>query len=317
MPTSSKTQNKLTFPLHIHISTLFVVLVLVICGVQIWITQASLNKVLLNANENLFERIAGETRSNMSYHFGPSFSIVDAYSAGELVREVDPERRFAFVPELASLLRANQNIFTLKAAFPDGEWIAVIRLTDPTMRRNLGIDSNATYAALSYNPESNKLSVRTYNIHVMRLQSSLIESPFSDPRSMDWYRSSSITTAKVSKPYYMSIISKTGVTIHRKAANGTVFGADVILDQVSQVLRDNDESRDALRVLYDDDFNVFAYSQPELIEVRDVLRQSSPLKLGNINHPLISSTMDIVAFGAQAKEITYKGEKWVVKVDSL
>ncbi|EDL54573.1 HAMP domain-containing protein [Vibrio mediterranei] len=317
MPTSSQSSKKFTLPLHIHISAIFVILVLVISGVQIWITQTSMNKVLLNANENLFERIAGETRSNMSYHFGPAFSIVDAYSAGELVREVDPEQRFAFVPELVSLLRANRHIFSLKAAFPDGEWLAVVRLADDRMRTHLGIDHSAEYAALNFNTDTNKLEVRTYSAHLALLQSREMSSPLRDPRKLDWFRTASLVHAHVSKPYFMPVLSRTGITIHRKAANGAVFGADILLDQVSEVLRDSDENRDALRVLYDDDFNVFAYSRPELFEVRDALRQSAPLKLGEINHPLISGTTNIVEFGPQAKEINYQGEKWVVKVDKL
>ncbi|OIN26995.1 HD domain-containing phosphohydrolase [Vibrio barjaei] len=317
MPSNEKNNNKFSLPLHLHISTIFVVLVLVICGVQIWITQTSLTKVLLNANENLFERIAGETRSKMSFHFGPAFNIVDAYSAGELVREVNPDLRFSFVPELAAQLRANKHIFSLKAAFPDGEWLAVVRLADDRMRAHLGIGPNAEYAALNYDVVTNLLSIRTYSAHLGLLKSQTRENFMHDPRSMRWYRSSSSVTAQVSKPYFMSILSRTGVTIHRRAANGTVFGADILLDQVSQVLRDSDENRDAMRVLYDDEFNVYAYSQPELFEVRDALRQSTPLKLGEISHPLISNTSSVVEFGTEAKEINYQGEKWVVKVDKL
>ncbi|SEF64535.1 HD-GYP domain-containing protein [Vibrio hangzhouensis] len=317
MPTSQNRIKRLTFPLHIHISAIFVVLVIIVCGVQIWITHTSLNKVILNANENLFERIAGETRSNMSFHFGPAFSIVDAYSAGELVREVVPSKRFDFVPELVSQLRANRHIFALKAAFPDGEWLSVARVTDNRMRDQINLGPNAEFAALNYNSETNTLLVKTYSAHLGLLQSKTIHNFFIDPRKAKWYRSASLSAAKVSEPYYMPIISRSGITISRKATNGAVFGADILLDQVSLVLQDSDENRDALRVLYDDSFNVYAYSRPELFEIRDALRQSVSLKLGDIDHPLVSSTANMVEFGDEAKEITYNDEKWVVKVDRL
>ena len=317
MPNAHKNQKKCALPLHVHMTAMFVILVVLVCGVQIWITQSSLNKVLLNANENLFERIASETRSNMSYHFGPAFSIVDAYSAGELIRELDPSKRFAFVPELVSQLRANRHVFSLKAGFPDGEWLAVARVQDDNIRKKMRVGPNALFAAFNYSVVTQELVVKSYNNQLVLLETNVFKDLKLDPRKGDWFRSSVLTISQVSKPYYMPLLGRTGITLHRKATNGAVFGVDILLDQVSTVLQDSDESRDALRVLYDNNYNVYAYSQPELFQVRDALRQAIPLKLTDIAHPLIASTANVVEFGEQAKEITYKGEKWVVKIDRL
>ncbi|MGF1749094.1 HD-GYP domain-containing protein [Vibrio cionasavignyae] len=317
MPNARNNQKKWSLPLHVHMTAMFVILVVLVCGVQIWITQSSLSKVLLNANENLFERITSETRSNMSYHFGPAFSIVDAYSAGELIREADPSKRFAFVPELVSQLRANRHLFSLKAGFPDGEWLAVARVQDDDIRKKMRVGPNAEFAAFNYSVVTEELVVKSYNNQLVLLETNIIEDLKLDPRKGDWFRNSVLTISKVSKPYYMPLLGRTGITLHRKATNGAVFGADILLDQVSMVLQDSDESRDALRVLYDNDYNVYAYSQPELFQVRDALRQATLLKLTDIDHPLIASTTNFSAFGEQAKEIIYKGEKWVVKIDRL
>ncbi|MCL9775348.1 HD domain-containing phosphohydrolase [Vibrio methylphosphonaticus] len=317
MPNVTKKKNTFALPLHVHMTAMFVILVVLVCGVQIWITQSSLNKVLLTANENLFDRIASETRSNMSFHFGPAFSIVDAYSSGELIREVDPKQRFSFVPELVSLLQTHRHIFAFKAGFPDGEWLAVARVQDQRIRKKIGLQPSAEYAAFSYNVVSHELTVKTYNQQLVLLKTKIIKDLTVDLLEANWFRSAILTKAKVSKPYYMPLLGRTGITLHRKAANGAVFGADILLDEVSSVLQDDGESRDALRVMYDDDFNVYANSQPAVFEIRDVLRQSTPLKLMDINHPLIATTANFVEFGQQAKEITYRGEKWVLKIDRL
>lgn len=58
------------------------------------------------------------------FTFGPTFSIVDAYSSGELIRETDPDKRFAFAPELMSLLSAHRHVLSFKAAFLMGSgWL--------------------------------------------------------------------------------------------------------------------------------------------------------------------------------------------------
>lgn len=306
-----------TLPLHVHMFIMFVTLVLLVCGVQIWITQTSLNKVLLEANENLFERIASETRSNMSFHFGPTFSIVDAYSSGELIRETDPDKRFAFAPELMSLLSAHRHVLSFKAAFPDGEWLAVARIYNGELRKRMNVDDVAEFAAFSYNVNTKELVQKSYDAQLVMLDTQVLKGIVIDPRIANWFKSSSPIQAQVSEPYFMPIIGRSGITIHRKSINGTAFGADILLEEVSEVLRDSDENRDALRVMYDDDFNVYGYSQPELFKVRDALRLRTILKLSDINHPLISSTANVVEFGPVAKEINYEGEKWVVKIDRV
>ncbi|GAL25273.1 chemotactic transducer-related protein [Vibrio variabilis] len=181
----------------------------------------------------------------------------------------------------------------------------------------MNVDDVAEFAAFSYNVNTKELVQKSYDAQLVMLDTQVLKGIVIDPRIANWFKSSSPIQAQVSEPYFMPIIGRSGITIHRKSINGTAFGADILLEEVSEVLRDSDENRDALRVMYDDDFNVYGYSQPELFKVRDALRLRTILKLSDINHPLIASTASVVEFGPVAKEINYEGEKWVVKIDRV
>ncbi|MFA0439024.1 hypothetical protein BCU70_10030 [Vibrio sp. 10N.286.49.C2] len=309
------TNLKRPLPLHVHITLMFVALVIVICGVQIWITQASLNKVLLNANENLFERITSEARTDLNYQFSPVFTTVDTYSSTALVRENDAQARFSFAPELISQLHTNRFLTLFVVGYPNGDWFTVVRITNERLRHLMQLSPSAEFAALSFDAKSNLIERRAYNAQQVHLSSVTIPYNNIDIRRSVWYRNAATTKTQVSEPYFMPIIGQSGISIFRRATNGAVFGADLTLSQVSKVLQDATEARNALRLLYDDEGHVYGFSQPELFDVRDAIRSTSTLTVDDIVHPLINKTLRHRKFGEPAREVQYRGERWVVKVD--
>lgn len=71
---------KLVFPLHVHISTLFILMIAIICTAQILLANKSMNDILLEANSTIFDRIANETRFSMRDEYRPAFNAVGELS---------------------------------------------------------------------------------------------------------------------------------------------------------------------------------------------------------------------------------------------
>ena len=120
-----KIKNKLVFPLHIHISTLFTVMIIVICSVQIYIMNKGINQLLLEATSTIFDRISTETRSSIRSEYRPAFNAVAKLSKRDIVYTETLEQRNAYFTELAMLLDLHKHVSTYRISFPNGDWFGV------------------------------------------------------------------------------------------------------------------------------------------------------------------------------------------------
>ena len=140
-----KIKNKLIFPLHIHISTLFTVMIVVICSVQIYITNKGTNQLLLEATSTIFDRISTDTRSSIRSEYRPAFNAIAKLSKRDIVHTETLEQRNAYFTELAMLLDLHKHVSTYRITFPNGDWIGVGILGNSLFRKRLNAPESTYY----------------------------------------------------------------------------------------------------------------------------------------------------------------------------
>ncbi|MCW8345914.1 phosphohydrolase [Vibrio sp. ZSDZ65] len=304
------------YPLHIHISSLFLVVVLSVCGVQIWLTQNGLHQVLLDANEHLFDRIAKETQANLTIHYQPAFATVEALSQGELARYLDADDRVKVMPEIISMLSSSPYVLSYSIVFPDGDFLMAYQLYGQKMRAALKVRPHTEYIVFNYSSHDERLVSYEFN-HVHHLTvTEEREKLHIAPRNQAWYQEAAVDQLSLSNPYYLSLVDKIGTTISKRASNGAVIAADLTLEQVSYVLAESVTRESSFRVLFDGNNRLYAYSNPALVQVQEEVRRSANLHIDDIANPIVKEAVSKISLALKRSiEFEALGERWIGRIE--
>ncbi|MCJ2377686.1 GAF domain-containing protein [Vibrio sp. ZSDZ34] len=305
---------KRNYPLHVHITVMFIILVIAISSVQIWIASSATDRVLLRANDNIFDLIISETKQRLSSHFSPTLGLLDAYSYGDYqALEFSNQQRAkeSSLLSLLSLLKGNPNIQSYKVVYPNGDWFGVYREVDGAS----GLLKPEEFSAYHFHVDSGILEQKRYNQQLIVTMNSQVENNRYDPRQYAWFHQAKRSVTQISKPYQLSYFGKNGITLYRGAAMGGVISADILLEQVSYVMEPKERVHTSLKLLFDDQGYIYAHNDPLVFEMAPALKSSLPLKLTDIKHPLISQIPHIEQSNLNSRRINFEGDEWIVKLE--
>lgn len=303
-------KKRFSFPLHIHISTLFVVLILCMSLTQIWLTNRSMESVLLEANKKIFSRIASETHGTLKAQYDPALSAISAFRQGNLASASSFNQRIEYVYEIGSLLLEYPHITSYTVSYPNGDFFVVSHLSTPQYKEDMKAPAHARFVAASSSVYSNRFVMAFYDTDFHELYRTTEPSDNFDPRTRDWFKQSVVEEARISDPYFFYRLQKVGLTIHRKAANGTVFAADVLLQNLSDSLRETLVEKSSVRVLFDDHQQVYAFSDPSYFDVQNRSLNNRRIYLSDLNSPMITSAVQQQSKTNALGEFEYNGEQW-------
>ncbi|AYV23574.1 HD domain-containing phosphohydrolase [Vibrio mediterranei] len=303
------------YPLHIHISSLFIIIVMLVCGVQLWLTYSSLNKVLVDANDHLFDRISGEARANLLHHYSPAFSTVTAFSKGQLSRFSTHDERLGYVPEISYLLSASPSIFSYTLTLPNGDHFSVYRVFDRKIQKGFEVSPEAHFVVFSYYADQQQLHRYEYDEEHELVNFTSQDGYQTDLREREWFGIANSDSVSMSAPYYFQKLGKIGVTVSRRSESGAVVAADITLDQISQVLAETISRKSSFRVLYDESGRLYAYSNPKQVIIQEGALDSATILIEDIDNPVVHEA--VLLFGNTVDtvhEFYVDGEKWIGKV---
>ncbi len=312
----SRKRVKRSYPLHVHITVMFIILVIAISSVQIWIASSTTDKVLLKANDNIFDLTISETKQRLYSHFGPTLGLLEAYSYGDYQALTSSRHQAGKESSLLSLLKGNANIQSYKVVYPNGDWFGAYR----EINRAVGLLETAQqeeFTVYHFESERGVLDQKRYNQQLVMKTSSKMENANYDPRDYDWFHQAQQSVTQMSKPYQLSYFGKNGITLYRGAENGVVISADVLLEQVSYVMAPKEVVHTSLKLLFDDQGYIYAHNDPLVFEMAPAFRSSSPLKLSDIKHPLITHIPHIESGHSAFQRINFQGNEWIVKLERI
>ena len=311
-----KIKDKLLLPLHIHISTLFMVMIVVICSVQIYITNKGTNQLLLEATSTIFDRISTDTRSSIRSEYRPAFNAIAKLSKRDIVHTETLEQRNAYFTELAMLLDLHKHVSTYRISFPNGDWFGVGILGNSLFRKKLNTPENTYYFFINHNSAiENKTTVFFYDNQARFIRSDELNEHQYDPRNENWFKNSIKEKIVLSKPRYFPGLQQFGLTLHKKAENNVVVSADILMEKLSHVLKSTAIHPSSLRVLYDEKNIVYASNSTNLALMNK--EESKIINLSDLLNSEVLSTIQHVNSDQKIQQYQNNDENWYGKIFSV
>ncbi|MGL1834907.1 HD domain-containing phosphohydrolase [Rhodocyclaceae bacterium SMB388] len=230
------------FPLHIYISTVFLLLILVVGG-TIGALGYRLAAQMLEATANdLTARIGQELASELSNLVAPAEMATNMVAFDALVDERELAARMRRLPLLREALRDSAALSSIYVGYADADFFLFRRLRDDAERRGFDAPPDSAYLVQSIARQEDTAIGRFVFLdqELLTLREDLRPEYAAgyDPRSRGWYRDAlTASTAIKTPPYLFFSDRKVGVTLATPAASGNaVVGADIQLETLGTSL---------------------------------------------------------------------------------
>lgn len=254
-------------PLRIHISTLFLTLVLTGCGVlSILFYKQSAEMVSTEVDKRL-ARILREVTNDFEFLMAPPAAVVNLISRHELVEATTLDQRLENTSFLFEAMQTSSEISSIFVGYPDGEFFLLRKLINAEDRAIHKAPENAVWAVQSIEYAAGGSTDKQYIFLDDKEQfigNRTWQADY-DPRARDWYKNTVNSTEMVrSNPYLFYSDRKIGMTFARSdVGKGVVAGADIRLETLSQLIKKHKVTQGSEVVLFDQDGQLVAYEHPE------------------------------------------------------
>ena len=303
------------FPLHIHISVLFTLLLLGSGVVLGFFNYQQTSSIILSSSDQLFSQMRKEVQADLRNTYQPIRYMVNLLAAGQQVNGRDRDERMTLLPLFSQVLRDHPKLASIYVGYGDGSFFMVRPLRSEKLRQIFLAPEKAAYQVWSIERigeqqlDSEHLF---FDAHLQPISRRKNLTETYDPRSRPWYNSAlqsqkHFTTA----PYAFFSTGEIGTTIARKSSETTVLGADLTLDDLSATLAEHRLTPSTEVVLYSPDGRAVAYPDSarlvipgeklQLAQVKDL----SPALADFLNLGLDEDRQGVVRLNKQRWHIAY------------
>lgn len=254
-------------PLHIHITTLFVVLTLALSVVLSIYNYQQSSGLLVKASDDLFNQISKQIELEFQRSYEPISQAADLIAHTEITRATNLTQRLTQLPLLTAALNDRPEMAALGVSYDTGDFFIVRVINDTHMRLTFNAPDNTWFQVdnITSQPTGKRYIERVFFDKKLNFISRLNAGETSyDPRIRPWYTAAvDNPESAVTDPYLYFFIRKVGITFSRRSANDqAVIAADIALDMLSSSVSKLPLSEDAQLVLMDMENNVLAYNHP-------------------------------------------------------
>ncbi|MDE2600220.1 MAG: metal-dependent phosphohydrolase [Rhodocyclaceae bacterium] len=321
--------TKFRFPLHIHLSTLFIVMTVLISGAIAAIGYRMSYNMLAASAEDLTHRAGREIVGELRALIGPVNTTVEIFAEGPLVHAGTVKERFAQIRAMAVPLQESAGVTSLYIGYENGDFFMLQRVGNDEEREKLKAPPGTNFIVRSIDHEGGHASGRIFyldeNLALLDQEERPSYASGYDPRARDWYREAQQTLATITtQPYVFYTARKVGVTIARRAGNGhAVIGADIPLDTLDAVLARQKITPSSQLALVRGDGMVIAnehlgrlLSVPEKPDAKPALRHIDEFGIAPMRG-LAGGIEEARDKGQASRSITLDGTIWQLTVHPL
>ena len=230
------------FPLHVHISTLFIALILLIGSVIGGLGYRVSREILETTAGDLNARIGRETLSEFTNLIGPAEMAARLVSHDGVTRTGSLAERMNYVGFMRTALDNSAALTSIYVGYGDGDFFMLRRFHSPVEGQTFNAPSEAVYMAQSIErgTDGTRGSFIFFDAALKQLRSDDLPdyAMAYDPRTRGWYQAAQASAGQIKTPPYVFYTSqKVGTTIANRANNAdAVVGADIRLETLDQSL---------------------------------------------------------------------------------
>lgn len=261
--------RRFRLPLHIHISTLFFVLVLIAGGSIAWVSYSRSVQMLERATGDLMTRVAAQTLSETERLLQPVGASVRLAALQRLTGATSLAERRDSLPFLRRALASSEAASSIYAGYANGDFFLLFRIVDEEARAAIQAPPGAAWLVQSIEhpqggrPEAHFIYL-DLELHVLRDDFRPDFAVSYDPRQRSWYRRAAASDVLIyTEPYVFATTGKAGISVAQRSEDGqVVVAADIRLASLAATLQRQKLTPDSRLVIFDADRRVVASSEP-------------------------------------------------------
>ncbi len=294
---------KSTFPLHIHILTLFLLIILFACTLIGGVGFKFSREMLETAAADLTGRVGQKTVEQIDALVAPAEMAINLVRHAPLGVSNTPPRLMAQLPFLKAALDGSSALSSIYIGYANGDFFLLRRLDADAERAAFAAPVGTRYIVQSIAREGGAPRGRYVFLDGELASLGEVDRPDYgagfDPREREWYEKALVSAAPVkTAPYLFFSNRKVGMTLAaRTPGSDAVVGADILLDTLSDELERQKATPGTEIVLVDAGESVIASSTglpiatvPETPDAPPVLR-----RLAQTGSPVLAAAAKIFA----------------------
>ncbi len=233
---------KRRFPLHIHISLLFIALILLVGGVIGVLGYKISRDILETSASELNSRIGRETESAFTHIVAPAEMATRLLSFDSITEARSLDERLANLGFMREALSNSAALSSLYIGYGNGDFFLVRRILGEPERQFFAAPAQTTYIVQSIEHQDGAAQGRFIFLDAalapLRSDERRDYALTFDPRQRDWYKAARSAQGQIKTPPYVFFSNqKVGITISNRANKGdAVVGSDILLETLNQSL---------------------------------------------------------------------------------
>ena len=233
---------KFRFPLHIHISTLFLILILSVGSIIGGLGYTISRDILKTSSDALSARISHQTLHEFSNIIAPAEMAVRLLSLDEITRASTLEKRLNNLDFITEALRDSPELTSLYIGYANGDFFLIRRIGNEADRSAFDAPNNSAYIVQSISHDQGLVQGRFVfldaALSIVRNDEQHDYANNFDPRTRDWYKAALASSGQIKTPPYLFFTTRqVGTTLAKQARNsGAVVGADIRLETLNQTM---------------------------------------------------------------------------------
>lgn len=303
-----------------YLSFVITLLILVTGTSIILLNYHESSKALELSAEALYSRTERNIVSQVSQAVGPVSSMLALAADTQLPVLKTWAERQKRIPFLAKMLQQSSVVSSIYIGYPNGDFLIIRHLQSDALKTFFHAPAESVYLVQTIDRSGrgeaygkNEFLDRNLSI----LQTGQQEGTLLDPRTRPWYQQAQQNEGiTLTDPYPFFATGAIGCTLAlRTSEPGVVFGADVTLSVLSELLRTQKATPSSELVMFDRQQQVIAYSTPSPLS-RKGHSDDQPLRavrLNELDSPLMKHLAGSLTGGLQPGRFQFElnGKRWI------
>lgn len=230
------------FPLHVHISTLFFALILLVGGVIGVLGLKASRNILESTASEINTRIGREAASDFSNLIDPAEMATRLLSYDGITHAKSLDERLGNIGFMREALDNSQALTSLYVGYANGDFFMVRRIKGESDQKAFGAPPQTAFMVQSIDRQGDAPRGRYIfldaQLATLRVDDLPAYATSFDPRTRGWYTAAVQAGGQIkTAPYLFFSNRKVGTTIANRAHRAdAVVGADILLETLSESL---------------------------------------------------------------------------------
>ena len=308
---------KKSLPLHIHISTLVIGLILSLGLSSSFYHYIKTSDMLLDLSKNHINALSRDLQADFTQGQHSLSLALDIMLKNTISEAQTLEQRLNYLPALVSVLKSGKNITAVQIGYANGDYFIVRKLAQHVNFKKNAPDK--TVYILDNIDHKTQILQRFYSDESAQIIPTAPEQSKTqyDPRKRPWY-TGALNTNKlyVSDVYRFYFAKKLGLTFALSQQNKTaVIAADLTLETLGEKLQHYELSPSSQLLIVNQHHQLIAYRKHSILNDLDKMEQDDKeniLNLSSRHSPFLNQLQTLTTHsGAASHAFTWQGSQWL------